>query len=379
MRRLLWIVFAALPALAFALPAAAQDAVFRQDFTVLLGDFEAAAQLTVPSVGTGPFPTVILLHGSGPADMDFTYTAPDGTLISAIFRDIADYLPTQGVAVLRYNKRYVTGPGQSDFQRYFGLSLRDLAADASAVLDAARANPLVRADRIFLYGWSEGSVVAAALAAQRPREVAGLIVQGAVARPWRDLFLTQINDVALPFLRTFAPDGLLTRVRLTEAALADGGVVAKLGVVYTLDISYYETGEIHVNRFLDADQDGTLNLDTEFAPRIAEMVDLNLSAQGFLAQYGPERSPLPPVSEQAPLLTLPVLILHGENDANSPVLDAALLLGALMSAGNLDVTLNAYPGLGHTLGPAASLLDDAFRPIERQPMADTAAWVLARS
>lgn len=378
MRKMMWIFAAALLALSFALPMAAQDAVFRQDLTITLGDFEAAAQLTAPSVGTGPFPTVILLHGSGPADMDFTYTAPDGTLVSAIFKDIADFLPTQGIAVLRFNKRYVSGAGESDFARYFNLTLEDLLADASAVLDAARANPLVRADKIFLYGWSEGSAVAAALAAQRPGDVAGLILQGAVARPWRDLFLTQINNVALPFLRGFAPDGQLTPVRLAEAALFNAGVVAKLGVVYTLDISFYETNDYRVNGFLDADKDGVLNLDTEFAPRVAEMVDVNLSAQGFLAQYGPERPTLPPVNEQAARLPMPVLILQGENDANTQVIDALLLLDALTTAGNLDVTLKTYPGLGHTLGPAADLVDDAFRPIDALPLADTAAWVLAR-
>ncbi|MBC7812071.1 MAG: hypothetical protein H7175_13035, partial [Burkholderiales bacterium] len=38
--------------------------LFRDSFTVNFGDFEADAQITYPAHGDGPFPTVILIHGS---------------------------------------------------------------------------------------------------------------------------------------------------------------------------------------------------------------------------------------------------------------------------------------------------------------------------
>ena len=59
--------------------------------------------LTVPK-GDGPFPVVILLQGSGPSDKDETI----GSLKP--FRDIAEGLAAQGVAVYRFDKRtYVYG------------------------------------------------------------------------------------------------------------------------------------------------------------------------------------------------------------------------------------------------------------------------------
>jgi hypothetical protein len=55
-------------------------------------------KLVVP-VGTGPFPAVVLIHGSGPSDEDESH-GPNRT-----FKDLAWGLGGQGVAVLRYVKR----------------------------------------------------------------------------------------------------------------------------------------------------------------------------------------------------------------------------------------------------------------------------------
>src|SRR5450432_3593292 len=49
--------------------------------------------------GDGPFPAVVLLHGSGPNDRDESI-GPNKP-----FRDLAGGLASQGIAVLRYEKR----------------------------------------------------------------------------------------------------------------------------------------------------------------------------------------------------------------------------------------------------------------------------------
>ena len=54
--------------------------------------------LTLPK-GAGPFPAVVLVHGSGPNDRDETI-GPNKP-----FKDIAQGLASQGIAVLRYDKR----------------------------------------------------------------------------------------------------------------------------------------------------------------------------------------------------------------------------------------------------------------------------------
>ncbi|MGC2685679.1 MAG: hypothetical protein WA323_27800 [Candidatus Nitrosopolaris sp.] len=58
------------------------------------------AQLTYPAVGKGPFPAVLLVHGTGPTDMNETLTKT-----AKPFWQIAQYLSERGFAVLRYDKR----------------------------------------------------------------------------------------------------------------------------------------------------------------------------------------------------------------------------------------------------------------------------------
>jgi uncharacterized protein len=53
------------------------------------------AQLTYPAIGKGPFPAVLLVHGAGPVDMNY----------SGILWQISQYLSERGFVVLRYDKK----------------------------------------------------------------------------------------------------------------------------------------------------------------------------------------------------------------------------------------------------------------------------------
>ncbi|WP_324718044.1 alpha/beta fold hydrolase [Carboxydochorda subterranea] len=324
---------------------------------------------------------MVLIGGSGPQDMDATIFSPweygpqGPVLLSHIFKDAADHLAGCGVASVRYNKRYVAGPGQFDTQRFEGLTLGQMLEDAEAVLNAARAHPLVDPHRIFVYGWSEGSTVATALAARHP-ELAGLILQAPVVGAWRDVFVWQAVEVGLPYLKSFAVSGRITGESLQRAFAGDGGLAAKLAASFAVDPSFFTTQTPAVHRFLDTDGDGALALDTELTPaRFEQAIDAALG-NGFLAMYAPDRA-LPPVMEQASRLRMPVLILQGERDASVPPAQARILAEALRAQGNADVTLKWYPELGHSLGKTPSTVQDDFQPIDAAPLQDVCAWVSA--
>ncbi|KLU58747.1 hypothetical protein CEB3_c47640 [Peptococcaceae bacterium CEB3] len=55
--------------------------------------------LSLPDNCCSKVPAVVLVHGSGPADMDESIGA------NKPFRDIAEALSAKGIAVLRYDKR----------------------------------------------------------------------------------------------------------------------------------------------------------------------------------------------------------------------------------------------------------------------------------
>ena len=58
------------------------------------------AQLTLPAIGKGPFPGVLLIPGSGAVDMNETVAKN-----AKPFWQISQYLSERGFAVLRYDKR----------------------------------------------------------------------------------------------------------------------------------------------------------------------------------------------------------------------------------------------------------------------------------
>jgi len=104
--------------------------------------------LTLP-LGDGPFPAVIMVHGSGPSDMNET------ALANAPFRDLARGLAELGVASLRYDKFTFAHPE---------LIGADFTVEKEYVYDALDAAQLLLADerigKIYILGHSMGAMLA---------------------------------------------------------------------------------------------------------------------------------------------------------------------------------------------------------------------------
>lgn len=175
------------------------------------GEFALPGALTLPK-GEGPFPLLILVHGSGPNDRDETIGG------AKPFRDLAAGLAAQGIAVLRYDK--VTAEhsmkvlaGGSRF------SLEDeTVADALRAVDLAKTLKEIDADNIFIAGHSQGGY-ALPLMLEKPQ---GASVKGAVllAAPSGNMneVLVEQQEVALQLLKeTGQPAELVAR---QEAAVA---------------------------------------------------------------------------------------------------------------------------------------------------------------
>lgn len=361
--------------------AASAEAIVREPFTVDLGGFAARGELTYPADAGGPVPAVILVHGSGLVDMDHAVVTVDymtgrQQILSTNFADIAEFLSASGYAVLRYNKRYVNGPGDGDYLRYSTqVTLQTMADDVRTVIEFAKGHPAVDSSRLYLYGWSEGSTVAAHVAAEESG-LAGLILQTPVVLPWRENFAFQMYEVGVPFLRSRLPSGLLTDSDLFPLLLGEGGVVAKSILNYIVDPVAAQLGRITLNAALDIDQDGALSIDREIVPSLGFILDSAFGEMGYFRIYADDVA-LPVLSEQVDRLKLPVLILQGAHDANTPAYGAEELAAALQAAG-VDVTFHLYEGLGHSLGLAESLLADNFAPIAAQPLQDLLAWLDSR-
>ncbi|MBL8747777.1 MAG: alpha/beta hydrolase [Planctomycetes bacterium] len=361
-------------------PAAAEvpiSPVVRAPFAVDLGGWTSAAEVVHPDPagahGRGPWPVVLLVHGNGPHDMDVTLSGPDGP--TKMFASIADALAARGFAVVRYHKRFVKGPGRFDARFWREQSTPVFAVDAGRVLDSLAALPVCDRSRMFVWGWSEGTAIAAELATKR-QDVRGLVLQGPVGLPWREMVRGWILDVGLPYASL--PDGSgVTSESLAAALNGHGGMVAKLGASFFADPASARTPKPAVSPLLDANGDGRLDPDTEVRANVERMLDFAFSKQGNVWIYAEGRT-LPTCTEQAAHIAVPVLILQGTNDASTPLRAGRVLEEALKREGK-DATLWELPGLGHMLCPAASTIDDSARAPDAKVLVRAAGWLAARS
>ena len=132
-----------------------------RDLVIDLGNgITTNAQLTLPAVGNGPFPGVLLVAGSGAIDMNETLS-PD----SKPFWQISQYLAERGFAVLRYDKRGVGANSQIiDINIWGNLTFDDLKNDAEIALGVLTQQPEVDPSKITLIGHSEGTIIAPRIA-----------------------------------------------------------------------------------------------------------------------------------------------------------------------------------------------------------------------
>jgi alpha-beta hydrolase superfamily lysophospholipase len=118
--------------------------------------------------GTGPFPLLVFVHGSG-AQTRHASTFP------------AREMAKQGIASLRFDMRG-TGTSSGD---WLHADFDDLASDVCAVADAARQLPVINRNQVGLHGTSQGAWVAPLAATRCPMSFV-IVVSGTVESPSRE-------------------------------------------------------------------------------------------------------------------------------------------------------------------------------------------------
>ena len=126
------------------------------DVSITNGAVTLAGTLALPE-GPGPFPAVVMIHGTGPLDRDENMKLQR----LDVFNTLAAHLGARGIASLRYDKR---GCGKST-GGYDDAGQSDLLSDAGACLASLEGD--ARFPRRFLLGHSEGTLLAARLSLER--------------------------------------------------------------------------------------------------------------------------------------------------------------------------------------------------------------------
>lgn len=347
--------------------AGAQAAPVSRPLTLQLGNTTARAELLLPA-NTTKAPLVLLIQGTGAEDMNGSFTTFSGVQKGSL-GELAKRLANQRFAVMRFDKRYAAQTfdpktAQAAQVNYEKLTMKDLLADARTALNTAKKQPGVDASKVFLYGWSEGSVIAAHLALESGAR--GLIVQGPVVDSYAATFTHQFEQVGMKYLNMYAKDGKIDLNGVLAAMMGKGSGLARMQAQLLLALDSTPQAP-KLNTFFDANKDGLLDLKAEVLPPLRTGYPQLLSNS---PKYGAAGG-LPTLGDLAPKLKLPVLILQGGNDGN---IDPAYAkkLNALLPKTS---TLKLYPGLGHSLGKAADITQDNFNPMETAPMNDLAQWM----
>ncbi len=164
------------------------DSFHDVDVTVGSGEWALPGSLSMPN-GDGPFPGVVLVHGSGPQDRDETI-GPNRP-----FRDLAWGLASQGIAVLRYEKRTkVHGKKFTPEVLDKLTSKEEVADDALLAIQLMRQVPSIDPRRVYLLGHSLGATLAPRIGALDP-ELAGIIIMAGMTRRLEDTILDQFTHV----------------------------------------------------------------------------------------------------------------------------------------------------------------------------------------
>jgi uncharacterized protein len=276
----------------------------REEINFRSGDVTLSGTLLRPR-GAGQHAGIVFLHGSG----------PESRWGTSLF--LADRFARQGVAALVFDKR---GVGQSTGD-WTTSTLQDLAEDYMAAVRFLQMQSGVNPRQVGIYGHSQGGTLSP-LIASRPGAVAFVIAAAAIGTG-----------------PIYEQDLYRTRNELIDSGLGEQDL-ARAMELYGRWLSVARTGE------------GWAALDQ--AIRDAQN-------EKWLPQLGlpPKDHWLykwyPPVGNFNPLpfwekVKVPVLLVYGELDRNTPVAPSVAGIGeALRNANNADFTPVVIPGAVHNL------------------------------
>jgi uncharacterized protein len=348
------------------------ETVKHRDLVIDLGNgIQTNAQLTIPAVGKGPFPAVLLVAGSGAIDMNVTIS-PD----VKPFWQIAQYLSERGFVVLRYDKRGVGANGTIiDTNVWGNITFDDLKNDAAKALDVLIEQPEVDPNKISLIGHSEGTIIIPRLvidlndnytnnSTENLTKVANIVLMSAVAQNLFDVLHAQVVDDTLAYAHQVLDKNHTGSFSIREP------------------IKHPELSE-GVATYFGNSTSGYIDIENQLKP-LLEKVFENITSGDTQAKCPVGTCPLwiRSHTELEPTLDVignvsdstSILMMNGENDSQSTVQQAFLLEQRLTEVNHPNHTLITYPDLGHVFSPSSKWFTE-FGPIEQYVLSDLYRWL----
>ena len=290
--------------------------------------YPVSGLLSIPQGAKTPYSAVVLIAGSGPEDMDETIYN------NKPLKDIADYLVSKGIAVLRYDKCTYT------YQTKIVGNFSDLTVEDEYIKDAVSASNLLKSDsridknKVFIIGHSEGGMLAPRIDAECVDFTWIVIMEGS-PRCFSDI----LYDQNMAIVNT------LTGADKTKGQSQVDALVSEFSSLKTMS---------------DAD---------------AKKITM-VGASGYYYKEMDEH----PASDYLTKDTKPILILQGQKDFQiSPTNDFGAFQTLLK--GKLNVTLKSYPNLNHLFMPSITGTVDEYKTashVDEIVLNDVTNWILSK-
>jgi pimeloyl-ACP methyl ester carboxylesterase len=309
-----------------------------------------AATLTLPR-GSGPFPAVVLITGSGQQDRNESLLGHQPFLV------LADYLTRRGIAVLRADDRGVGGTskgGPND-------TTENYAADALAGVEFLKTRKEINAKQIGLVGHSEGGM-AAPMAAVKSADVAFIVLLAGPGILGEKLLAQQIGLISAAECEQQVAAVVVESQRLFAVASQEKDpAVAKQKLQEATNQRAAAARKRLEAQLKAAEVQNQLLLTPWFR---------------FFLSYDPRPTLLK--------VRVPVLALNGDKDLQVPPReDLAAIEQALKDGGNRDYKIVLLPNLNHLFQTARSgslseyaEIEETFAPIALQTIGD---WIIAHT
>jgi dienelactone hydrolase len=214
-----------------------------EEIEVLVGEGDRALPGTIAlPEGPGPFPAVVLIHGSGPLDRNETI-GPNKP-----FRDLAWGLAEQGIASLRYDKRSYAQPETLAVLGDALTAREGVIDDARLALALLRGRGEIDRSRVFLLGHSLGGMLLPRIASADPAP-AGMISLAGSTLPLpekiytQSLYIVSLDGNVSPEERQQVEN--IEREVLSIRAALDGKGPAPEGMPLGYPFGFYQDIEQH--------------------------------------------------------------------------------------------------------------------------------------
>jgi uncharacterized protein len=361
------------------------------------------AQVTLPAVGKGPFPSILLVHGAGPVDMNY----------SGIFWQIAQYLSERGFVVLRYDKRGIGENGTIIDNSIWGnMTSNDLIHDAEKAVNVLVQQPEVDAKRISIIGHSEGGAITTRVAIDNPiTKIKNIVLMAARIQNTHDLMYHTFVGLPLEYAKQVLDKNHTGSISIQQAvknpifgqyiafSLANNhnystnATTTNTTNIGTLSNLLFLEGSSNSNtttarQVIGSTAAGSINIDKQLKPMLERTFESAFKVStGEIHSNRCEMPTLCPIYFKSVVSLKPtfniidnvssptgILILHGQNDSASPVQQAFLLQQTLTDKRHPDHTLITYPNLGHFFYPSSEW-QTSYGPIPEYVLADLYAWL----